>query len=285
MINRTNDRVFKTIFGNKAHKSITLSLINSIFEFEGTEQISDIEFLDRQFDPQYDCAKSSILDIRGKTKDGVKLNIEMQVINEKNFYRRTMYYWSKLYCDDLQRGQGYNELTRTVAINILAFALLPGKEYHSMYAVYNIKTQHKLTDDMEIHIIEIPKWKFDHMKEMKRLDKWLAYFSNTVSEKEMEEIAMNEPAIQEAIAAESIFTQDEIERYAYEQREKEIRDYLSAMHAMRQEGIEEGIEKGKIEALKDMAMGMLKERCDIALVAKVSGLSMDVLNEMRKKIL
>ena len=52
-INRTNDAVFKTIFANEKHKDITLSLINAVFEFEGTGQIQDITFLDRELDAEF----------------------------------------------------------------------------------------------------------------------------------------------------------------------------------------------------------------------------------------
>lgn len=60
------------------------------------------------------------------------------------------------------------------------------------------------------------------------VDRWLAYFSNKLNEKEMEELAISETAIREALQAESIFMQDDLERRKYEQREKAIRDYADA---------------------------------------------------------
>ena len=42
-IDRTNDAVFKAVFAK--HPDITLSLINSFFEFQGTEQIADLEVI------------------------------------------------------------------------------------------------------------------------------------------------------------------------------------------------------------------------------------------------
>ena len=44
---------------------------------------------------------------------------------------------------------------------------------------------------------------------MKRLEKWLAYFSNKLNERETEELAMSEAAIGEAIQAEQIFMQSD----------------------------------------------------------------------------
>ena len=55
---------------------------------------------------------------------------------------------------------------------------------------------------------------------------------------------MSEAAIQEAMKAEYVFMQDEIERWQYEQREKAIRDYISGMRAWRREGLKQGIEQG-----------------------------------------
>lgn len=46
-INRTNDYVFAKIFGDSKRRDIALSLLNAVFEFEGTTQLDDIEFLDR----------------------------------------------------------------------------------------------------------------------------------------------------------------------------------------------------------------------------------------------
>ena len=45
-INRTNDAVFKAVFAK--HPEITLALINAFFEFQGTELLTDIEFIDRE---------------------------------------------------------------------------------------------------------------------------------------------------------------------------------------------------------------------------------------------
>lgn len=59
---------------------------------------------------------------------------------------------------------------------------------------------------------------------------------------------MSEAAIQEAMKAEYVFMQDEIERWQYEQREKAIRDYISGMRAWRREGLKQGIEQGVMQA-------------------------------------
>ena len=54
-LNRMNDALFKNIFAQNS--DITLSLINSVFEFQGTELITDIEFIDRNLDIEEEGGK------------------------------------------------------------------------------------------------------------------------------------------------------------------------------------------------------------------------------------
>ena len=58
---------------------------------------------------------------------------------------------------------------------------------------------------------------------------------------------MSEAAIQEAMKAEHVFMQDEIERWQYEQREKALRDYISGMRHARRTGLAEGLAEGRAE--------------------------------------
>ena len=50
-LNRMNDVFAKYIFANEGRKKLTLGLINSFFDFEGTAEIIDLAFKDREMDP------------------------------------------------------------------------------------------------------------------------------------------------------------------------------------------------------------------------------------------
>ena len=67
---------------------------------------------------------------------------------------------------------------------------------------------------------------------------------------------MSEAAIREAIQAEHIFMQSDVERWQYEQREKALRDYLSDMRgeraAGRAEGRAEGAEQAILQSLRHL---------------------------------
>lgn len=229
-LNRMNDALFKNIFAPNC--DITLSLINSVFEFQGTALISDIEFLDRNLDAEEDDGKESRLDLLGKASDGTVINLEIQVAKQEYMGRRSLYYWSRLY-NELKSGEEYMELKRTVTINILDFNLFEKKKYpsyHSCFGVYDLKTGNQLTTDCELHFLELPKWHLKKIRETTRLERWLSYFSKRTTAKELEEIAMLEPAIQKAFRAETIFTQDELNQRRYELREKNQRDRIAQIN-------------------------------------------------------
>ena len=243
-INRTNDAVFKAVFAK--HPDITLALINAFFEFQGTELLTDIEFIDRELDADEYEGKESRLDILGQTASGVKVNIEMQVNSLAAMGERSLYYWAKNYAD-LKRGEEYDQLKRTVAINILGFNLFDVKAYpdmHSCFGVYDIKTQCQLTDKLEIHFLELLKFKGKSVKDMNRMEKWAAYFSPDTTDEELEDIAKSEAAIREAMEVEDVFTKDEVAKRAYDKAEKFRRDQAAQISYARREGEEKGEEKG-----------------------------------------
>ena len=246
-INRTNDAVFKAIFAK--HPKITLALINAFLEFQGTEQLVDIEFIDREIDSDEYDGKESRLDILGRTASGTKVNIEMQVNSLAAMGERSLFYWARNYAE-LKRGEEYDQLKRTIAINILGFNLFSEKQYqnmHSCFGIYDIKTQCQLTDKMEIHFLELPKFKSKSVKDMNRMEKWAAYFSPATSDEELEEIAAGEEAIKEAMEVEDVFTKDEVAKRSYEKAEKFRRDQAAQLNFARQESRNE--ERAKAVAM------------------------------------
>lgn len=250
--NPLNDYLFKFIFGREERKRVTLSLINAILGLENERELTNIHFIDRDIDPIFIDEKLSKLDIYGETNDGSRIDIEIQLVNEKNMEQRTLYYWSRMYFESLKKGDPYDKLHRTITINLLDFNFLPTDGPHHMYGIYDFEGKHRLTEDFEIHFLEFPKFQLTSIKEMKRLEKWMAYFSNKLNDKEMEELAMSEPAIREALKAESVFMQDDIERRKYLQREKAILDYKSAMSSSHESGLQEGKDNQLITDLKNL---------------------------------
>ena len=100
---------------------------------------------------------------------------------------------------------------------------------------------------LEIHFLELPKVTRTDIRQMRTLDKWMAFIGNKLSNEEMEEIAMSEAAINMAWDRIETFMRDAGKRRKYEQREKYEHDYVSDMNGSRREGLAEGLAKGRAE--------------------------------------
>lgn len=71
--------------------------------------------------------------------------------------KRSLYYLSKMYEEQLSNGEDYSQLNRTICINILNFKYLRSEKFHTAYRFKELETHEELTDVMEVHFIEIPK--------------------------------------------------------------------------------------------------------------------------------
>ncbi len=63
--------------------------------------------------------------MRAVTADKKQTNLKIQLFNKYDIQKRTLFYWSKLYGDQLKEGQSYGELKKTFTINILNFRVIP----------------------------------------------------------------------------------------------------------------------------------------------------------------
>ena len=175
--------------------------------------------------------------------------------------QRSLYYWAQMYLMSLRQGQDYKALSPSITINLLRYSFLPQEEPHAMYRVYNPANMHRLTRDMELHFFEIPKFHKKPLREMTKVERWLAYFANQLDEQEAEE--MDATAIKDAFNAADLFMQNEEQRLAYVNREMAIMDYQSDMKSYREEGKEEGKE--------DLIRNLLTVGTPIEYIRKATG--------------
>lgn len=262
-LNRLNDAFAKFIFANEERKLLTLDLVNSFFEFEGTAQITDFTFSDRELDPDRKRGKGVVLDVVGKSSDGTLTNVEIQLQQFDDMDRRTLYYWSQLYNRRLLGGEDYENLNRTVAINILDYRLFKDVTwpyYHSCFAVLNTKdVRHALTKDLEIHIVELPKLTSSSQKSARHLERWLRYLSPKTTMEERRRLAMEDANIHTAMEAEKEFVKNPLCITAYEQHQKYLRDKHARDKFVRKEGIEQGRKEGEaIGEARGFAKGIAK---------------------------
>ena len=237
--NPLNDVLFKFIFGKEERKQITIDFLNAVLNPSLGHTIQDLQFSNTKMSPEHEHDKLTRLDVACVLDSGEQVDVEVQVANEKNMARRTLYYWSQMYLMSLPAGKTYRNLKPCITINLVNFSFLPQEEPHALYGIYNPTNGHQLTKDLAIHFLEIPKYAKQEKKpisEMSKMERWLAYFANQLDRKGKEELAMSEVAIQNAMEAARIFLNNTAERRLYINREMARMDRESQLEEAHEEG-------------------------------------------------
>ena len=284
LLNPQIDFVFKKIFGKEKNKPILINFLNAVIK--PTTPIKDVEIKNNDIDKDFIEDKFSRLDVKATTSNKEHINIEIQVKNEYNMIQRTLYYWSKMYSEQIQNKDNYSKLERTVCINILNFKYLKNDKYHNAYRLKEITSNEELTDLQEIHFIELPKFNeignkeyVENVEEMDALEKWLEFLvepeSNTVRQLELsnEEIKLAKSELYR-------LSMDSKEREQYNMREKAIYDRISALENAEIKGKIEGKIERKLELVKES----LNQGLELSLISKITGLSEEEILKIKNTI-
>lgn len=256
LLNPKIDFVFKKIFGSEKHPGVLISFLNAVLKPKNN--ITDVEIKNTDIDKSYIEDKFSRLDVKAVTSKNEIINIEIQLKNEYNMIQRSLYYWSKLYEEQLEEGDRYDKLCRTVCINILDFKYLKNDRFHNGYRLKEIETNEELTDLEEIHFIEIPKLKKINSEKdiVDVLEGWVEFLRDHESEV-VRKLEMTNKEIREAKDELYRLSMDEKERALYFIREKSIRDEISALANAEEKGMERGIKKGERNKAIEIAKSLL----------------------------
>ena len=260
------DFVFKNIFGSEKHPNILISFLNATLKPK--DLITEVEIKNTDLNKGYIEDKFSRLDVKATTSNNEIINIEIQLKNEYNMIKRSLYYWSKLYSEQLNEGEDYSLLKRTICINILNFKYLKTRMFHSVYRMKEIHTNEELSDIEEIHFIEIPKLE-DGSDEKDMLVAWIEFLKNPESEK-VRSLEMSVDEIREAKDELIKMSNDDTQRELYEMRAKTLRDKISALNEAERKGIKKGEKNKAIEIAKSLInLGLDKES-----ISKSTGLDL-----------
>lgn len=275
------DFVFKRIFGNENHPNVLISFLNAVLT--PVDPIKSVIVKDTTIEKSHLEDKYSRLDVKAITNKGEHINIEIQLKDEYNMIKRSLYYWSKLYEGQLENGENYQKLSRTICINLLDFNLLNHSKFHSVYRLKGCHTNEELTNVMELHFIELKKMQdVQRVEDVKsKLEAWL-YFINQPDSELVQELEKVEIEIKEAKAQLVRLSEDRKEGEQYEKRRESRLNEVSTLAYAEEKGMVKGIEQGaKIEKI-EIAKKLLDVLDDETISLK-TGLSLEEVKEIRKE--
>ena len=288
-VKKLNDFFIRYFFGLKGDEDLLLSFINAIMIDSNFATFVSVDILNPFNLTEKANNKESIVDFpkgtpsaKAVTEDGIIVIIEIQTYSTKNFFERTLYYWSKNYSNVLKKGEEYPELKPVISINLIDDILFDKTDnrMHTCYLLKEKNTNKILTDHIQMHYVEIPK--FDENADMaesppvakKELKNWILFLKSN-KEEDMSQLLKEDTIFEKAINKYNYFTDNEDLLNEYDRREA----YLVYQHSLMRGSREEGIEQGIRERNYAIAKNLKQMNMDNASISKATGLSIE---EVRK---
>ena len=294
-----NDIVFKKLFGDK---DILANFINNVLP---SKHVKNVEYVPTNIEPEIRSKKQSIIDVLCTDENGSKYIVEMQSAKEKGFEKRAVYYASKTYGTQMNKGGKYSDLLEVIFIAITDFVLFPEKNnYFSTHTIRDTLTnEHDLTS-FTFTFIELPKYKSHDNPE--GIEEWVDLFKTASKRKTID---TSDPIIKRAYERLEISNwsdQDLLDYQAYEKilldnqaildqvfDEGEAKGIAKGIAKSRAEGevkgeakgiakgIAEGEVKGEAKGIAKAVKSMLRAGFDENKISNILGLSLDEISRMR----
>ena len=289
--NPLNDYFIRYLFTDKgSSEAILLDFINSIMLNANMKTFRSVEILTPFNLKKNKNLKETIVDVKCLTQNGSVVIIEIQLQGNSRFPERILYYWAANYSKLLKHGEKYDELTPVISINLLNFNLDKTKNIHSCYMLYEMNNKKLLTDHLQIHIIELKKFKKNMLA--KDLNSWLKIFTSKNLEASMSEIVKEKPIMEEVQKKYNNFVKSKLMMMEYEKKEAYLYGNQIMMEEERRLGKEEGIKQGKEEGMKEgmekgtketlilTARNMKNKNMDTKLISEITGLSIEEIEKI-----
>ena len=221
------DYAFKRIFGSEANTPILVDLLNAVLNPPAQRRIVAVTLQNPFNDKDQPEEKLSVLDIKARDQDGRHYNIEMQMCATSTYPERVLYYWARIYGRQLEDGDNYDELQETISIsfvNGVLFADVP--DFHLDFQLRSARRPGLIfSDRLEIHVVELPKFRKNPGELADSLDAW-CFFLKNAADLDAEELpsGLQKPAVQKAMEVLTVISKTDLERERYEAQVRWERD-------------------------------------------------------------
>ena len=255
----TDDYIFKRVFAYKGNESVLKDFLEALLKIE----IKGIKITNPEIIPYEKGEKRGLLDIKAEINDGTILDIEMQMENERNTEERATEYIGKMISEQLQVGDNYKTLKKSIVIFIANYNFLKRNSYHNIgrmkfeetledeYVNMGYEKEEKIASKyIEFHYIELPKFKKRNPSKFTKLDQWMCIFTQNkegimLAEKENKEI-------KRAINTLDFLSKDPKERERHNSLVMAEYNRLVSQQNFFEDGKDEGKKEEKIQIAKKL---------------------------------
>lgn len=197
--------------------------------------------------------KTFILDINVLLNNNTIINLEMQVLDLKDWPERSLSYLARSY-DNVVKGDEYINVKPVYHIGFLNYTIFPEyPEFFAKYRMMNIKNHNVYTTKFNLCVVDLTKIELATQEDV---DTGLVYWTQVFKAKTWEELrqmAERNQELQEATEALYVYNQDDIIKQQCRARQ----DYYN-----HERGIQKRLEEARI-ALEESKTELMKSNAII----------------------
>ena len=255
---------------------IMKSFLNALLEGD-VEKITSVTFENVEMPRDAISQRGVTFDLHCTTETGDSILIEMQNSYQKFFKTRANYYIFNLLRKKIERGINWGkmerDITRIIGIFIMGDGLTGLDDTITCTAECNVKTGEIFWDRHRKYFINLPKFKLD-AENITTKDIWINFFKNLG---DMDKI---HPSVYERADEGLLRLLEKAKVAALTDKERDI--YEASMKRLEDEvDMEEiGYKKGGDDKAIQIATDMKKEGLDLALIVKMTKLSLEEVEKL-----
>lgn len=284
-ISLLTDFGFKRIFGTKPNKDLLINFLNSLFE--GEQVIRDVRYLNSEHVGDVFAERKAIFDVYCENEQGEKFIVEMQNAFQKFFKDRSLFYSTFPIREQAPKGADWNfELKHVYTVALLNFdmedeAFDPHDINHDV-GLLDKKTLRLFNDKLTFKYIEIAKFDKTEDELVSLYDKWL-YVLKNLSNLDKRPKVLKEKIFTKLFAEAEIAKFNPKELREYEDSLKAYRDIKNSLDTAKEQGKAEGIEIGKADEKRGIALRLLAMGLTLEQVAAGTQLSVEEVEKLAKR--
>jgi predicted transposase/invertase (TIGR01784 family) len=295
------DWAIKKLLRNKANFDILEGFLSELLK----DEIKIIQILESETNKEHSNEKYNRVDLKVESEKNGIIIIEIQYDREIDFFSRILWassfeanvffqktFASKVIAEHLDKGQAYGNIPKVISISILYFDIGEGEDYiyrgiTSFKGIHDNKILQLETNQKEYYNLNrifnvFPEYYLIRVNKFNQtakdtLDEWI-YFLKTAEIKD----SFTAKGIKKAKKALDVLELNSEEKRIYDAYQENLHYQASMWESSygvgKRDGIEEGIEKGKLAIAKS-----LLDILDIETIALKTGLSVTELQKLKDK--
>ncbi len=269
----TLDIVFKLLFSAPESREALTSLLTAVLR--PARPISEVRVLNPWIPGTRVDDKGVVLDILVVLDDGTRINVEMQASRRPGLPVRALFYWSRAFTTQIERGEDYTCLRPVISVLFLDYVELDTPRFHSTFRLLEAEKHFPFSDALEIHVVELPKRQGPLAVTRQEDADLLAWsrFLGATSDEEVKEACMSNAAIAKANELLINLSATPSAQDLAQQRQRALDTYRIEMGALSAEVLAKGKVEGRVEGRAEgLADGL---RTAVADLAESFGIELD----------